>query len=365
MDALRQIAICGEGGNGKSTTIVMDLARVHCGDEDLQLDDVIQIRYRLMFSRPSGPAAYTPGALESILFMIAKVVGWLPPRRSRRHRRRFRIERLFMRTVKRSALPCAAFCVAMLVAPASRAIAGSLPALAAGDEACIACHDSPIAVKALGDGGSLPLFVERESYAASVHATRRLRRLPHRRRPGRPPLRPPDRAPRELRRRTIGVMPHLPPRPEDRDRHGARGSRHARQDPALLGLPPPARDHPAQHVAQRGQRHPVLPLVPLRRNPGGVRRRRDQHPPRRGARQAGSRSTSTTSAPTATRASPRPITRCASSPADASTPSGWRRTAGPATPTSTGWRRGASTPRSLASPGAGRRSARTATARTR
>ena len=76
-----------------------------------------------------------------------------------------------MRTVKRSALSCAAFCVAMLVAPAARAIAGSIPALAAGDEACIACHDSPIAVKVLGDGSVLPLFVESELYAASVHAT--------------------------------------------------------------------------------------------------------------------------------------------------------------------------------------------------
>ena len=60
----------------------------------------------------------------------------------------------------------------LVLAPASGAIAGASPALAARDEACISCHDSPIAVKPLGDGDTLPLFVERESYAASVHAAR-------------------------------------------------------------------------------------------------------------------------------------------------------------------------------------------------
>lgn len=78
-----------------------------------------------------------------------------------------------MKSVKGPVLWFTILCVAVpTLASAPRAIAGAVLPLAARDEACIACHDSPLAVKALGDGGALPLFVDRESYAASVHAAR-------------------------------------------------------------------------------------------------------------------------------------------------------------------------------------------------
>lgn len=73
--------------------------------------------------------------------------------------------------MKRSVRGNAALCGAVLLfATTIRTFAGTPPALAARDQACIDCHDSPLAVKALGDGSSLPLFVESRPYAASVHA---------------------------------------------------------------------------------------------------------------------------------------------------------------------------------------------------
>ena len=78
-----------------------------------------------------------------------------------------------MKPIKQPIRRTVLFCFAALVlGPAPRAIADAPSALAERDKACIACHDSPIAVRALGDGSSLPLFVESESYAASVHAAR-------------------------------------------------------------------------------------------------------------------------------------------------------------------------------------------------
>lgn len=77
-----------------------------------------------------------------------------------------------MKTVRWSFLRYAVLCsvvLSLLTMPA--VAAGDLPALSERDEACIACHDSPLAAKTLGDGSALPLFVERESYVASVHAT--------------------------------------------------------------------------------------------------------------------------------------------------------------------------------------------------
>jgi len=76
-----------------------------------------------------------------------------------------------MLTVKRHFRGCAVSAVAaLLLTTAFPAVTGAVPALTGRDEMCIACHDSPFAVKTLGDGGSLSLFVERESYAGSVHA---------------------------------------------------------------------------------------------------------------------------------------------------------------------------------------------------
>jgi predicted CXXCH cytochrome family protein len=55
---------------------------------------------------------------------------------------------------------------ALLGAPPTAGAASLSPA----DEACIACHDSTFAVKPLESGESLPLFVDRDEFAASVHA---------------------------------------------------------------------------------------------------------------------------------------------------------------------------------------------------
>lgn len=64
-----------------------------------------------------------------------------------------------------------------LIAPLLLAAALGAPRAAAGaadrspaDEACIACHDSTFAVKPLESGESLPLFVDRDGFASSVHA---------------------------------------------------------------------------------------------------------------------------------------------------------------------------------------------------
>jgi len=76
-----------------------------------------------------------------------------------------------MKTVKRPARWHSVLCVALLVLTLPPRAIGGAQALAVRDQGCIACHDSPFATKTLGDGGALPLFVERESYVASVHAT--------------------------------------------------------------------------------------------------------------------------------------------------------------------------------------------------
>lgn len=270
-----------------------------------------------------------------------------------------------MNAVKRAVHRHAVLCVVvLLLAPTPSAIASVLPALAVRDEACLACHDSPLAVKALADGGTLPLFVDRETYAASVHAARGCGGChtdidPAAHPSGRPIA---DRGTYVAERSKSCRTCHPGPKTGPVTVHDVLLARAEAPPCSTCHLP-----------------HGISRLNTWRNEISGTRYCLSCHfgeiqvafsadetsipPP--GTRRAGSPSTSTMSAPTATLASPRPITRCANSPADASTPSDWRRTAGPATPTNTGWRRGASMRRSQASRESGCRSARTATVHTR
>lgn len=75
-----------------------------------------------------------------------------------------------MRTRNRTADWYSVLCAGGLVLASAPPAIAAVPSLAARDQVCIDCHDSPLAVKTLADGSALPLFVESEAYAASVHA---------------------------------------------------------------------------------------------------------------------------------------------------------------------------------------------------
>ena len=60
---------------------------------------------------------------------------------------------------------------AVVLTLASLSTPASAGALSAGDSQCLTCHGMPGLEKPLADGGTLPLHIEGDHFAQSVHST--------------------------------------------------------------------------------------------------------------------------------------------------------------------------------------------------